>query len=640
MRYLLLLLGLLSGPASAPAFAEVSLREAAAGLDLFPCDMSNLSCTTLTLPLDHRANDPDKTIDITFALSFAAEESRGILFYFVGGPGGSGLASTDSYLAAFDPSLAETMDIVFVDQRGTGAAHGLACPTAQARFDIAPVTLDDPEGVLATAQRFVTDCTAELDADWLLPFVDTDQAIRDSEALRQALGAPKVWLYGESYGTQLVQAYASQFPQAVRGVILDGVVDLTLDAQGFYRRYTLVAEKLLAETLALCDALPACAADIPGGAAATYDDLARRLDAAPLPVAYPLADGTMADRHMTTGFLEANAFFALYSPEGRAEFLRTLAAAGRGNLVPMLQLGYLNMYIDPETEIGLQDPGWFGAAYYAITCSDYDSGEGTPDQRARRILDEARALRPEAPRLLRAYYLERVACALWPHQGPDRRPAPYAGGDWPTLVLNGDRDPITPISMAYSVLDEARNAYGVFMAGGSHVIWGRGLACPDRIVQALLYDGTLPAAREIRCEQEPMADYTPLTLTDPTETADPFTVARAVETELFSMIPLTGWDGQHPTTFGCPFGGTVSATATDQGTDYRFSACRFWPGLAVEGTGAETLYSDTVDGLSLEIDVTGATSGQLVWHHDRMDDSYSLSGTWNGQPAALPRSSL
>jgi pimeloyl-ACP methyl ester carboxylesterase len=632
MRHAVLLLGLLASPAS----AEMSLRDAVSGLDLFPCDLSNLTCTSLTVPLDHRANDPDRTLEITFALSFASNESRGILFYFVGGPGGSGLASTDSYLAAFDPSLAENIDIVFVDQRGTGSVHGLACPTAQARFDIAPVSLDDPEAVLATAGRFVTDCTAELDADQLLPVVDTDQAIRDSEAFRQAIGAPKVWLYGESYGTQLVQAYATQFPQAVRGVILDGVVDLTLDAETFYRRYTLAAEALLSETFALCDAQPACASDIPGGAAAAYDDLARRAAEAPIPVPYPLADGTIATRHLTTGFLEANAFFALYSPEGRAEFLRALAAAGRGNLVPMLQLGYLNMFIDPETEIGLQDPGWFGAAYYAITCSDYGSGEGTPEERARRILDEARALQPQAPRLLRAYYLERVACALWPHQGPDRRPAAYAGGDWPTLVLNGDRDPITPISMARSVLDAARNAYGVFMAGGSHVIWGRGHACPDRIVEALLYDGTLPAAREQRCEQDPMTEYEPLTLTDPAQMSDAFAVARAVETELFSLIPLIGWDGQHPTTFGCPLGGTLSASPSDRGTDYRFSDCRFWSGLAVEGSGTDATLPETDDGLVLEIAVTGAQQGQLTYRHDRFAQAYSLSGLWNGQPASLP----
>ena len=633
MRHALLAFGLLA----TSAFAETSLQDAASGLDLFPCELSQLSCTTLTVPLDHRANDPSQTLDITFALSFASNESRGILFYFVGGPGGSGLASADSYLSSFDPSLTENMDIVFVDQRGTGPVHGLSCPLAQARFDIAPAPLTDPDAILSSARTYVQDCTAELGADSLLPVVNTEQAIRDSELFRERIGAPKVWLYGESYGTQLVQAYATQFPQAVKGVILDGVIDLTLPAEGFYRRYTLASEKLLAETFDLCVGIPACKADIPQGAAAVYDDLAARLAAAPVAVEYTLADGRQVTRHLTTGLLEANAFYALYSPDGRAEFLRTLAAAGRGNLVPMLQLGYSNMYIDPETEIGIQDPGWFGAAYYAITCSDYGSGPGTADENATRILEEARALAPEAPRLLPSYYLERVACAYWPHQGPATRPEPFAGGDYPTLILNGDHDPITPISMAYSVLDNAKNAYGVFMQGGPHVIWGRGLACPDTIVQALLYDGTLPAAREQLCEQSPVGDYTPLTLVSAAQQADAFAVARAIESELLNYVPLAAWDGESSTSFGCPLGGMLFAAPADRGSEFTFTDCRFWPGLGFSGSASEISTEAPDDGITMHLVLSGAQQGDLTYLHRTTDEAYSLTGLWNGKPATLPR---
>lgn len=633
MRHAILALGLLA----TPSFAGPSLHDAVSGLDLFPCELGNLTCTTLTVPLDHRANDPARTLDITFALSFASNESRGILFYFVGGPGGSGLASADSYLSSFDPSLTENMDIVFVDQRGIGPVHGLSCPIAQARFDSAFVPLSDADGILASARSYVTDCTAEMGADDLLPVVDTDQAIRDSEAFRQAIGAPRVWLYGESYGTQLVQAYATQFPQAVRGVILDGVVDLTLDAEAFYRRYTLAAEALLADTFALCAGMPACKADFATDPVQVYDDLAARLASGPLTVAYTLGHGGQVDRTLTVSHLEASAFYALYSPEGRADFLRALAAAGRGNHVPLLQLGYSNLFIDPETEIGMEDPAWFGAAYYGITCSDYDSGSGSPEERARRILDEARALAPEAPRLLRSYFVERLVCAYWPHQGPSDRPEPYTGGDWPTLVLNGSNDPITPISMAYSVLDNAKNAYGVFMTGGPHVIWGRGHACPDGIVQALLYDGTRPAAREQLCEQDPIASYTPLTLTDPAQMSRAFDVARAIETELRHYIPLVTWHGEHTVSLGCPFGGTILATPTDRGTDHALIDCRFWRDLAVSGTAVDVQMDDPDDGLTMNLTVSGASKGKLTYLHRTMDEAFSLSGTWNGQPAALPR---
>ncbi|MCX7287055.1 MAG: alpha/beta fold hydrolase [Rhodobacterales bacterium] len=634
-RYLAPLFALaLSG---GPALAETSLFDASAGLELAPCELSSLSCTTLTLPLDHLGNDPEKTIDITFALHFASVESRGILFYFVGGPGASGLASAESYLASFDESLLQYVDVVFVDQRGTGPVHGLACPVAQAVFDAAPVTVSDPATAISTAQSYVADCTAEMGRDELLPFVNSDQAIRDSEAFRQAIGAPKVWLYGESYGTQFAQGYAAQFPEAIRGVILDGVVDLNLDAEGFYSRYTAAAERLLSRTFAGCADSPACAADMGGDAAMVYDNLSAQLAKGALLVPFPLADGTIVERQLTSGLLEANAFYALYSPEGRASFLRVLAASARGNHVPMLQLGYSNTYIDPVTQKGIADPGWFSAAYYAITCTDYDSGPGTPDERAAAIMAEAAAFAPNAPRLLRSYYLERLACAYWPHQGPPVRPAPFAGGDWPTLVLNGEADPITPISMAYSVLDSARNAYGVFLEGGPHVIWGRGLACPDDIVYDLLIDGTLPKAREQACKQEFIADYAPLTLTDPKDAADPVAVAQALDSELYQIIPLGNWDGADSLTVGCDFGGTLTATATESGTDYAFDGCRLWPEVTIGGTGVETRAGAEDDTLTLTLAVSGKHSGDIVYRYSHRDEAWNISGTWDSKPAVLPR---
>lgn len=620
-----------------PVAAEVSLTDATQGLDLVPCELSLLSCVTLPMPLDHRANDLSRSIDITFALSFAQVESRGILFYIVGGPGASGLASAESYLSALGEHLTDHVDIVFIDQRGTGPDHGLSCPLAQGVHDAADFRLDDPEAAKAAARAYAADCTAELNQPELLPYVASDQAIRDAEAFRQALGAPQIWLDGESYGTQFVQAYATAFPQAVRGVILDGVVDLSLDSAGFYRSFTIAAEAILTRTLAACDRLASCARDMGRPAARVHADLAARLRNGPIPVPHTLASGQVEQRALTLGLFEANSFFALYSPEGRAEFLRALAAAERGNFFPMLQLGYVNTYVDPDTQTGMEDPGWFGAAFFAITCTDYDLGPGTPDDRANRILDEARAHAAQAPRFLRAFVQERLACAYWPHQGPARRPAPYAGGDWPTLVLNSDADPITPASMAYAVLDSARNAYGVFFAGGPHVLWGRGSGCPDRIVERLLLDDALPPAREQYCAQDIIGHYEPLTLVDPAQAADPLAVAKAVNIELYHSIPLVMWDGIDPVTVACDFGGTLVATATYYGTDYRFNACRFWPDLTLLGTGNEVNLGEPDDALRLDLRVTGSHAGSLSYLHRLGDEAWSISGTWNGQPAVPPR---
>lgn len=623
--------------ASSGAVAETGLADRLMALGASPCADSDLTCLTLPMPVDRRANDPEKTVDITFAVSLATEDSKGILFYFVGGPGGSGLAAAPDYLPYIDENLTAQMDIVFVDQRGTGSVHGLDCPAAQARLDSADTSPDRPEEAIALAKAYVDGCIAELDVGDFLAHVTTDEAIADSEAFRAAIGAPKVWLYGESYGTQLVQAYATQHPDAVRGVIIDGVVDLNLSTEGFYAAYIRAGERLLGQVFAACRNLPHCADDMGGEAMAVYDRLAESLAKAPLPVDFVLADGSVAQRQMTKALLEAAAFNALYGPDGKAGFLRALAAAGRGDMVPLLLNAYGSLSIDPQTMQGEHDPAWSGAAYYAITCTDYGSGVGTPDENARAIMDEARALAPEAPRLLRSYYMERLVCAYWPHQGPEARPEPFAGGDYPTLVLNGDADPITPITMSYSVLDHARNSYGIFQKGGPHVIYGRETGCPDVTVNDVLLKATLPPAREMQCATDFVGSYTPLTLIEASAGSDPLALVRAVETEVEQSEELAIWDGEDPVTIGCNHGGTLTATPTDTGTDYAFAGCAFWPGLSVSGKGALTDDDGDKDGLALDLDVSGGHQGALSYRRSEAAESWYLSGRYDGKDVGTTR---
>jgi hypothetical protein len=192
--------------------------------------------------------------------------------------------------------------------------------------------------------------------------------------------------------------------------------------------------------------------------------------------------------------------------------------------------------------------------------------------------------------------------------------------------------------MAYAVYDNARNAYSVTMNGGPHVIWGRGHACPDGMVYDLLIDGTLPAAREQQCRQDFLGGYTPLTLTDPSQMTDPAEVARAVYAELYQIIPLGSWDAVHPITVGCDFGGTLKATPNHYvGATYTFDACRFWPGLAITGTGVETNQGDDSDSMILTLQVTGDHTGDIRYTYSIANHAWSIAGTWDGQPAVLPR---
>jgi pimeloyl-ACP methyl ester carboxylesterase len=572
---------LLVGAVSATAVAS-DLRGVVEKLGGKECGEIAFTCVDLPVAVDRSKPGANETLTVRFAISFASKQSKGILFYVVGGPGGSGLQSIEDYLASFDARLTDEMDVVFFDQRGVGPLNGILCAKAGLVFDTADLSLDRPDAAIAAARTFARDCVTETPHGDLLPYLATESAIQDLEDFRAAIGSPKVWLYGESYGTQFAQAYATRYPGALKGLIIDGVVDLTLDSSQYYGENARTVEMLLAKTLVVCDAEPACRHDMGRSASAVYDDLSAKLKAGPVMVDYPLAEGGLAKRELTSAILVANAFYALYGPDSRAYFLRALAASAQGNLVPMLKLGYSNLIADPESLEPADDPSWYGGAYYAITCPDYDDAGRDPEARAREILDEARKLEPKTSRMIRTFYAERLACAFWPAKVPDPRPTPFAGGDYPTLVLNADTDPATPVSNGIAVFKHAKNADMITMQGGPHVIWGRGLDCPDATVFALMLDGKTPTQREETCKQDFLDPYVPLTVVKEGDSAG---LTEAMETELAQAPDLANWDGTGSFTVGCDFGGTVTVSAEEAATKYAFKSCAFWPNLRVSGEG-------------------------------------------------------
>jgi pimeloyl-ACP methyl ester carboxylesterase len=372
-------------------------------------------------------------------------------------------------------------------------------------------------------------------------------------------------------------------------------------------------------------------------AALVYDGLAARLKQAPIDVNYPLGSGGFAQRPMNTAILEDEAFYALYGPDSRVEFLRALAASAHGDFVPLLNLGYENIGIDPETLDPVPDPTFYGGAYYAITCPDYDDAGHDPAAQVQRILDQANAFAPKAPRFQRNLYAERLVCAFWPVKGAGDPPPPFKGGDYPTVVLNSDSDPATPISNGYDVFDRIPNAFMVTMQGGPHVIWGRGNACPDRIVFGLMLDGVKPEKREQVCKQDFLDPYVPLS--SAADAADPLALGETVETELMQSPRLADWDGDDTIEIGCDFGGTVTANAAESGIEYAFKDCAWTPGIEISGDGVDIDTGDGTrpDGLTLRLTVDGGHKGKLTFRHDKTTDAMSVAGTYDGKAIAPSR---
>ena len=221
---------------------------------------------TITVPLDHFTSSDSRSLPVTFAVLAATGRRQGMFVTVTGGPGPtSGIASADSYTAAFDPQIPRRFDIVFFDQRGMALSGGLACPQAAAAYyqgDGRGQTAKQEAALKNGAQAFSAGCTAETAHPEWLPYLGTDQAVEDLEQFRKLMGDDKFWLYGESYGTQYAQTYAAGHGSRLAGLILDGTVDLTLDGFQFLAQQAQAFNDTLTAALRACNDDPACKADM------------------------------------------------------------------------------------------------------------------------------------------------------------------------------------------------------------------------------------------------------------------------------------------------------------------------------------------------------------------------------------------
>jgi pimeloyl-ACP methyl ester carboxylesterase len=118
--------------------------------------------------------------------------------------------------------LLETADVIAFDQRGTGTSEPRAlCPPGTPAPVEAP---SDPHRMLAAMRERVRDCIqAQARAGVDTAGFTTEQSADDVEALRVALGVPRVTLLAGSYGTHLALSVARRYPHSVDRMALFGV---------------------------------------------------------------------------------------------------------------------------------------------------------------------------------------------------------------------------------------------------------------------------------------------------------------------------------------------------------------------------------------------------------------------------------
>jgi len=175
---------------------------------------TQLQCGKLTVP-ENWAKPTETTLDINVIVvkSIAATAEKDPLFLLMGGPGQAGSELVGGLIKIFR-QVNESRELILIDQRGTGQSSPLQCEKEGA---------DPYSDVFADfSNEDVQACISSYQVD--LSQYNTNNAVLDFEAVRMALGYEQINLYGVSYGSRAAMTYMRDKPQALRSVILDGVV--------------------------------------------------------------------------------------------------------------------------------------------------------------------------------------------------------------------------------------------------------------------------------------------------------------------------------------------------------------------------------------------------------------------------------
>ena len=176
----------------------------------------------LTVPERHQR--PARTLTVG-ALRFpatAANPGKPIVF-LMGGPGipGSVMAPIPPYFTLFQ-KLREIGDVIIVDQRGIGlSAPRIDCPSSAT---LPKTAFTDTTQLISFIRNQIAICAAGQRSRNIEPTAYSSvETADDVNALRRALGGPKIDLLAFSYGTRLALLIAQRHESSVGRMVLQGV---------------------------------------------------------------------------------------------------------------------------------------------------------------------------------------------------------------------------------------------------------------------------------------------------------------------------------------------------------------------------------------------------------------------------------
>lgn len=426
-----------------------------------------VACGYLVVPED-RTQPGSRTIRLAVAIlpSHSDHPAPDPVVYLEGGPGGSALEGMDHWLGS---PILDSRDLILLEQRGTQYSEPwLDCPELKETYiDNWQRGLSGEEEVKREVQAAI-ECRDRLRREGAnLAAYHSAASAADLADLRQALGYDQWNLYGISYGTRLALTAMRDHPDGIRSVILDSVYPPPVEGLVEIAPNTArVFDKLFDD----CAADPACQAAYPDLESDFYEVI-ERANAEPIFIrARHPEDGKFLDLPVDGEDLVGILFIALYDSSLIPYLPQIIDQMYLGNsdvLLPLIEFA-LEMYLSGSEGMGT-----------SVNCS-----EEVPFNPPEAIAAAAEAVPP----LLRAFSYTSTweICDLWGTGDAQPIEDEPVYSDIPTLVLEGEYDPITPPAFGRLAAETLSNSFYYQFPGLGHGVTL--LDCPASMAVAFLED--------------------------------------------------------------------------------------------------------------------------------------------------------
>jgi pimeloyl-ACP methyl ester carboxylesterase len=442
-------------------------------------DGQNVLCGYLVVPEDR--NDPYganiRLAVATFRTPSATPAPDPIIF-LQGGPGGRVIQDFAPLVMSHQLDLAaqfDNHDVILFDQRGTGYSKpSLQCPEY---LDVLHLTDQNltPDQQVAQQDAALIQCHDRLaKSGRKLSAYTTYNDAADVHDLIEALHYTQVDLYGVSYGTRLALEVMRAFPQHIRSVVLDS----TVPAQA--RLITSVPADLAHAYSVLfkgCAADASCNAKYPNLESVFYADIAS-LNARPATFQTQDPETNQTYTVLFTGNAFADLLFStLYATRVIPALPAMIYHVQQGDLrIPSLLYG--PFFLDDSVSSGM---------YFSVECAE-DLAFSTPQE----VATAGQAF----PQQIRAYELtglegEFPVCRAWHVPAVAQSESQPVASAIPTLVLEGEYDPITPPTNGALAAQSLSKSYQfLFPATGHGAFLFNPSPCPTTIVVQFQRDPT------------------------------------------------------------------------------------------------------------------------------------------------------